>query len=98
MRKINLFFPLMFLLALGASAFTRISNQKSKAMQGWAYYVDPNNYCSQFYVNDTNCDLYLTGPVCEEWVNIYSGWQIMYQFGTSTVCWQPYYSLYPNNP
>lgn len=97
MRKIKFLFPLLFLIALAGSAFTRQSAQKVNAFGVNAYYKDPYGYCNSLFVNDPNCSPTLNGPVCYEYVNGI-GWTVMYEFGTATVCWQPYYSLYPNNP
>ena len=101
MRKINLLFPLMFVLALAGSAFTRqsTSTQKAKSFGTPAYYQDPYGYCDDVYVDDTNCSYYYYSYVCEEFViDNGEGWTVMYQNGTATVCWNPLYSLYPNNP
>ena len=98
MKKINLLFPLLFVIALAGSAFTRQSLQKKKAFGVNAFYQDQSNFCDQIWVDDPNCSPDLLGPVCEEFILDNQGWTVMYEFGTSVVCWQPLYSLYPNNP
>jgi len=98
MRKINFLFPVVILIALAGSAFTKQSSQKkTKAFPIDAYYRDASNFCQYSPVDDPNCSPDLLGPVCEEF-QMDVGWTVMFEFGTTTICWQPLYSLYPNNP
>ena len=99
MRKFKYLFPAMFLIALAGSAFTRQSAHKSKAFDWPGYYQDPYGYCDDYYVTDPNCSPDLLGPVCEEYIITDGiGWTTIFEFGTTTTCWQPLYSLYPNEP
>ena len=99
MRKMKWLFPLMFVVAFAGSAFTRQSTQQKKTFGYPCYYQDANDgYCDSYFVNDDNCTPDLMGPVCEEFILDNDGWTIIFAYGTSVVCWQPFYSLYPNNP
>lgn len=52
MKKILL--PLMFIIALGASAFTRF-NHEPHAFGTIMYYSNGGGPCEYMYVNDANC-------------------------------------------
>jgi hypothetical protein len=100
MKKIKWLFPLMFLIALGGSAFTRSTAGKAKKDVVNVYYQDSYGYCDYTEIVDpnNNCVSYPLNYICSE--NVYwdgTGWTVMYQYGFTTVCAQPYYSYYPNN-
>ncbi|HVU95413.1 MAG TPA: hypothetical protein VHE34_09320 [Puia sp.] len=100
MKKFNWLFPSLFLIALAGSAFTRHSLGKSKGTVVDAYYMNTHRYCVfvDYYDPYDNCVTEVTNYICKE--NAYwdgSGWVVFNQCGFNTVCWQPYYSYYPNH-
>lgn len=99
MRKMKWVFPLMFVIALAGSAFTRQSSHKTSASTIYPYYQDSYGYCVSTAINDDNCTTVVLNYVCyEDIVSDGTGWTVMYQYGYGTVCWQPYYSYYSNYP
>lgn len=87
-------FPLMFLVALGGSAFSRHSSS-AKAGVIDAYYYDPNwNTCNEIQLDDQKCMSDNLGYVCMEYVDGI-GYQYVYQAGFGNTCYQPFYSYVP---
>lgn len=100
MKKFNWLFPAIFLIALAGSAFTRHSSGKSRMTDVYAYYMNRYHYCVSVDYSDPydNCVTDDLNYIC--WENAYwdgSGWVVFNQYGLLTICWQPYYSYYPNH-
>jgi len=99
MKKINLLFPLMFIFAFSASSFSNNNAAKKKKGVGFGFYRDAYGYCSGVEVDDSNCSPDLMGPVCQEFVlDGGPGWTTIFENAVYSTCYQPLYSLYPNNP
>jgi hypothetical protein len=94
MKRMKLIFPLMFIIALAGSAFSRQSTAtKSRFVQ--AYYQDPwLDNCNSTQLVDGKCVVDPVGYICQENV-LGLGPQDMYQSMIPSLCYQPYYSYTP---
>jgi len=86
----------MFAIALGGSAFTRISKASTSYDGATMYYQDGYGSCESMYVIDANCVSTELSYICYEDTTD-EGWQVMLQNEVGATCYNPYYSYYPND-
>lgn len=95
MKRAKLFlFPLLFIIALAGSAFTR---QKASAAASYitAYYLDNFGFCKAIVLSDGKCLTDNLNYVCTEYVPDLGKTTDMYQNNIGNTCFQPYYSYFP---
>jgi len=91
MKRLRLLFPLMFLLAFVASAFTQ-NGVSSKKRVMTAYYQDPySGDCNVTALSDGQCITDPVGPQCT--ANVYPYFNLpMWQYGiVPGICYVPFY-------
>jgi hypothetical protein len=94
MKRTQLLFPLMFLVALGASAFS-FHAKSAKSDQSIGYYYDPNwNTCDAIQLDDGKCMSDNLGYTCMEFIPGI-GYQYVFQGVFGNTCYQPFYSYVP---
>ena len=94
MKQTTLLFPLMFLIALAGSAFSR-HEKTGKSDQMIAYYYDPVwNTCDAIELDDSKCMSNNYGYNCTEYIPGI-GYQYMFQAGFGNTCYAPFYSYVP---
>jgi hypothetical protein len=90
MKRMHLLFPLLFLIALGGSAFSRYSHsEKTGTINAW--YYDPNwNTCDGIQLDDDKCVVDPVGNQCQEFIGGL-GFTDMWQSVFGNTCYLPYY-------
>lgn len=95
MKRAKLIFPLMFLVALAGSAFTRYSASSSKKEVITAYYYDQGyGSCNTTSIDDGQCITDNVGSLCYMFVYDYGTYTLMFQNWLPSTCYQPFYSYY----
>jgi len=94
MKRMQLIFPLMFLLALGGSAFSRhVKSTPASTIDAW--YYDPRwNVCNEVQLSDDKCFVDNLAYPCLEYIGGI-GYTPMWQSGFGSTCYQPYYQYVP---
>jgi hypothetical protein len=93
----KLIIPVVVVIALAGSAFTRFSNTSQSKKTIWdAYYYDSFGNCQPTIFDDDNCtdDSEFAGYVCTELTE--NGYQPMYQEENGYVCNLPFWAYFPN--
>ena len=94
MKRTLIIFPLMFIIALAGSAFTRHA-QSAKSDQMIIYYYDSNwNTCDATEIEDGTCFSDNLGYICTVYIPGH-GYQYVFQDGYGSTCYQPFYSYVP---
>lgn len=98
MKRAKLLFPLMFVLALAATAFTQRASSLSRRDTTVYYEDDLYHTCNAYITTDGQCITDYASYQCSIYIidegNYMPVWQ---QNGLGINCFQPYYS-YTQNP
>jgi|GEM_PF-1907600 len=95
MKRIQFIFPLVFLIALAVSAFSRHATKSAAKWPMTAYYYDPNwNTCDEIELDDDKCYPDAVAYLCQEYIGGL-GYEQMWQAGFGNTCYQPFYSYTP---
>lgn len=90
MKRMQLIFPLVFLMALAGSAFSRHATTSARS-QMLVYYEDPNwNTCVETEIDDDKCVTDPVGNQCQEYIGGI-GQANMWQAGFGNTCYMPFY-------
>ena len=81
----------MFIAALVGSAFSRISSSSAKEVIPAYYHDDLWATCRTTSIEDGDCIVDDVGNLCYEFVFDYGRYTLLYQNGTPSSCYQPFY-------
>ena len=94
MKRVKLNFPLVFLVALAGSAFTRYSRSSAKEVIPAYYYDNAYGTCNTTSIEDGQCMVDPVGGPCYQYVFDYGQYTLMYQNGVPSGCYMPFYSYF----
>jgi hypothetical protein len=94
MKRAKFIFPLVFLLALAGSAFTRYHKSAAKEVIPAYYFDDTWATCNTTSIDDGICIVDNVGEICNQYVYEYGQFTTLYQNGIPSGCYQPFYRYY----